>query len=122
MPAGLDTVLGRWFDEGVELSLGEWQKIALARALYREAPIVVLDEPTSGMDALAEQRFFAAFRACIAGRTGIVVSHRFSTVKMADHIVVLDGGRLAEVGSHDELVAAGGLYARMFETQARSYR
>jgi ATP-binding cassette, subfamily B, bacterial len=122
MPAGLDTVLGRWFDGGVELSAGEWQKIALARALHREARIVVMDEPSSGLDALAEERFFAGFRVTLEGRTGIVVSHRFSTVRTADRILVLDAGRLVEVGSHVELVAACGLYARMFEAQARSYR
>jgi len=122
LPRGYQTVLGYWFEDGQELSVGEWQKMALARTFFRDAQIVVLDEPTSSMDALAEYELFHAFRRMIQGRTAILISHRFSTVKMANRIFVLKGGTIAESGSHEELIRLGGTYARMFETQARSYR
>jgi ATP-binding cassette subfamily B protein len=122
LPNGLETVLGRWFEEGAELSVGEWQKIALARALLREAQIIVLDEPTSAMDAQAEFALFERFRALAAGRTAILISHRLSTVKMADRIYVLRAGRVVECGTHDELVGRSGAYAQLFAAQASGYR
>jgi ATP-binding cassette, subfamily B, bacterial len=104
LPQGYETMLGHWFFQGQELSGGEWQKIALARNFWREANILVLDEPTSALDAIAEEKLFHAFRAVLAGRTGILISHRFSTVQMADCIYVLDKGKIIESGSHAELV------------------
>ncbi len=119
---GLDTGLGRWFKGGVELSGGQWQKIALARAFMREkADILVLDEPTAALDAEAEHAVFERFRALTRGRTSIVISHRFPTVKMADRILVLEGGRVLEEGTHDELVKRGGRYATLFRLQAAGY-
>ncbi len=123
LPAGYDTRLGKWFKDGRELSLGQWQKIALARAFMRaDADILVLDEPTASMDAAAEVAIFERFRERTRDQIAIVISHRFSTVRMADTIVVLDGGRILERGSHAELVAAGGRYATLFALQARGYR
>ena len=122
LPNGYDSVLGRWFEEGHELSVGEWQKVALARAYLREAEVVVLDEPTSAMDALAEHEVFGSFREMVRGRTAILISHRFSTVRMADRIFVLEKGRLVESGPHEELMALGGRYAAMFQAQASSYQ
>jgi ATP-binding cassette subfamily B protein len=122
LPNGMETVLGNYFDTGEELSVGEWQKIALARALLREAQVIVLDEPTSAMDASAEYDMFKRFRELAAGRTAILVSHRLSTVKMADRIYVLRGGRVVESGTHDELVERAGRYADLFEAQASGYR
>jgi ATP-binding cassette subfamily B protein len=121
LPRGYDTTLGKWFDDGEELSIGEWQKVALARAFLREAPIIVLDEPTSALDAKAEFEFYEKFRSVAQGKTAVLISHRFSTVRMADRIYVLDKGRIIESGSHDELVRAGGHYAELFGTQARYY-
>jgi ATP-binding cassette subfamily B protein len=122
LPQGLDTVLGTWFGRGADLSVGEWQKIALARALLRDAQIVVLDEPTSAMDARAEHELFRRFKDLAAGRTAIIVSHRLSTVRMADIVCVLRAGRVAECGTHDALMAHGGDYAGLFEAQASGYR
>ena len=122
LPHGYDTVLGSWFEAGSELSVGEWQKVALARAFLRDAGLVVLDEPTSSMDAKAEYQVFAAFRELLNGRTGIVISHRFSTVRLADYIYVLADGSIAESGTHAELVRLCGTYAGLFEMQAESYR
>jgi ATP-binding cassette subfamily B protein len=122
LPKGYDTILGRRFESGEELSIGEWQKVALARAFVHDAQIIVLDEPTSSMDARAEFEVFQNFRQLVAGRTAILISHRFSTVRMADRIYVLKQGRVIEGGTHEELVGAGGTYARLFEMQARHYR
>jgi len=121
--AGLDTQLGRWFASGVELSGGQWQKVALARAFMREeADILILDEPTAALDAEAEHAVFQRFRALAAGRTTILISHRFPTVRMADRILVLEAGRVIEDGSHAELLAAGRRYAHLFGLQAAGYR
>jgi ATP-binding cassette subfamily B protein len=120
---GLDAPLGRWFQKGTELSGGQWQKIALARAFMREdADILVLDEPTAALDAEAEHAVFERFRELAEGRTTIVISHRFPTVRMARRIIVLDHGAIVESGTHDDLVARGGKYARMFALQAEGYR
>jgi len=122
LPSGYDTVLGKWFDHGQELSQGEWQKVALARAFVRDADLVILDEPTSSLDARAEAEVFEGFRKLMQGRSVILVSHRFSTVRMADRIYVLHDGKVAEEGSHDQLMALGGRYATLFDLQAKSYR
>jgi ATP-binding cassette subfamily B protein len=123
LPQGYRTQLGRWFRGGRELSGGQWQKIALARAFMRtQADILVLDEPTATMDARAEATIFEHFRALSRGRMVILISHRFSTVRMADHIVVIERGRIVERGTHAQLVAAGGVYAQLFALQAAGYR
>jgi ATP-binding cassette subfamily B protein len=123
LPQGYRTQLGRWFKDGRELSGGQWQKIALSRAFMRTgADILVLDEPTAAMDAEAEATIFEHFRQLTADRMAILISHRFSTVRMADHIAVLSGGRVLEEGSHESLVAQGGRYARLFSLQAAGYR
>jgi ATP-binding cassette subfamily B protein len=123
LATGLETQLGRWFKEGVDLSGGQWQKVALARAFMRdEADILILDEPTAALDAEAEHAVFQRFRALAEGRTTILISHRFPTVRMADRIVVLEGGTIIEQGTHAELLAAGARYARLFALQAEGYR
>ncbi|WP_350449083.1 ABC transporter ATP-binding protein [Paracidobacterium acidisoli] len=119
---GYDQMLGRRFEGGVDLSGGEWQKMALARAYLRDAQLLVLDEPTAALDAKSELEVFERFAELTAGKMALLISHRFSTVRMADRIVVLEGGRLVEEGSHQQLIALGGRYARMFEMQAASYR
>lgn len=122
LPQGLETQLGRWFDDGRELSGGQWQKVALSRAFMRaSARILVLDEPTSAMDAEAEAELFDRIRAVSGDQMAILISHRFSTVRMADHIVVLDGGQVIEEGPHEALMAAEGRYARLFSLQAAGY-
>ncbi len=121
MPEGYDTILGRWFRGGREVSTGEWQKIALARAFFRDAPIIILDEPTSSLDAVAEEELFRKFRSMAEGRTSLVISHRFSTVRMAHRIAVLHMGRIVETGTHSELMDQGGLYSRMYRIQAAAY-
>ena len=123
LPQRYHTQLGSWFKGGQELSVGQWQKLALSRAFMREdADLLVLDEPTASMDAEAEAEVFQRFRSLAANRMGIVISHRFSTVRMADQIVVLESGAVVEQGTHDELVARGGRYARLFNLQAEGYR
>jgi ATP-binding cassette, subfamily B, bacterial len=119
---GYDTLLGNWFEGGQELSAGEWQKIALARAFLHDGEIIVLDEPGSALDARAEHEIFERFHQLVKGKTAILISHRLSTVKMADRIYVLKQGRIVESGSHEELIKASGTYAWMFETQAQRYR
>jgi ATP-binding cassette subfamily B protein len=119
---GYETRLGRWFDDGRDLSGGQWQKVALGRAFMRDGEVLILDEPTSSLDAEAEAAVFSRLKELAAGKTALLVSHRFSTVRMADRILVLKNGRIEELGSHDELVALGGTYARLFELQARGYR
>jgi ATP-binding cassette subfamily B protein len=122
LDGGLDAQLGRWFEKGVELSGGQWQKIALARAFMREeADILVLDEPTAALDAEAEQAVFERFRALSDGRTTILISHRFPTVRRADHIVVLEGGHIVEEGTHQSLLAKDARYAGLFKLQAQGY-
>ncbi|MDQ3037449.1 MAG: ABC transporter ATP-binding protein/permease [Myxococcota bacterium] len=121
LPEGYDTMLGRWFG-GEQLSIGQWQRIAIARAFMRKSGVLVLDEPTASLDADAEHAIFDRFRQLAEGRTVILVTHRFSTVRMADRIVVLEGGAIAEIGTHRELIAKGGVYARMFGLQAAGYR
>ena len=122
LPAGYRQMLGRRFEEGIDLSGGEWQKIALARAYMRDAQVLILDEPTAALDARAEYEVFRRFSELMAGRTGVLISHRFSTVRMADRIVVLRGGEVVETGTHEQLVSAGGLYAELFGMQALGYR
>lgn len=123
LPLSYETQLGRWFKDGQELSVGQWQKIALARAfMRRDADILVLDEPTASMDAEAEAEVFQRFRALSKQRMGIVISHRFSTVRMADEIVVLNQGQIVERGSHEELIVLGARYAHLFYLQADGYR
>ena len=122
LPKGYETNLGKWFDEGHELSGGEWQKVALARAFMRDAQILILDEPTASLDAQAEHELFERIRDLAAGKMAIFISHRFSTARKADKILVLDEGRLIESGTHEELVLLGGQYANLFELQAASYR
>ena len=120
--AGYDTQLGKWFDDGEELSIGQWQKVALARGFVRDGQVMVLDEPTSALDAKAECEMFDSFHRMVKGRTVILISHRLSTVKMVDRIFVLKGGKIVESGSHDELVQHKGAYANLFELQAQHYR
>ena len=122
LPGGYDQMLGRRFEGGVDLSGGEWQKLALARAYLRDAQLLILDEPTAALDARSELEVFERFAELTTGKMALLISHRFSTVRMADRIVVLEGGRLVEEGTHPQLMALGGRYARMFEMQAASYR
>ena len=122
MPKGLDAKVGRLFEGGHDLSGGEWQRLALARIMYRDADIWILDEPTSSLDPEAEASIFAELKENLRGRIGIVISHRFSTVRIADRIAVVGGGHVSETGTHEELMRAGGRYAQLFELQAAGYR
>lgn len=122
MPHGYRQMLGRRFEEGVDLSGGEWQKVALARAYLRDAQVLILDEPTAALDARAEYEVFMRFSELVAGRMAILISHRFSTVRMADRIIVLRAGEIVEQGTHSELVALGGLYEELFRMQAAGYK
>jgi ATP-binding cassette, subfamily B, bacterial len=122
LASGYDQMLGRRFEGGVDLSGGEWQKVALARAYLRDAQVLILDEPTSALDARSEYEVFQRFAELTAGKMALFISHRFSTVRMADRIVVLENGRIAEEGNHEALTSLGGRYAEMFEMQAASYR
>ena len=117
MPQGYETILGRWFSNGHELSHGEWQRIALARAFYRNANIFVLDEPSSSLDALTESKLFHEFREIVRGSSAIIISHRFSNVQIADRIYVIERGHIIEEGTHSELLLKGGTYARIFREQ-----
>jgi ATP-binding cassette subfamily B protein len=121
LPSGYDTVLGPEFEGGKELSVGQWQRVALARAFFRDAPFIILDEPTAALDARAEHELFESIRTLCRGRSVLLISHRFSSVRSADRIYVLDGGRVTEAGSHDELMALGGRYADLFTLQASAY-
>ncbi|MBX9659891.1 MAG: ABC transporter ATP-binding protein/permease [Nitrospiraceae bacterium] len=122
LPKGYESLLGKLFDGGHELSIGEWQKVALARAVLRNSQILILDEPTSAMDAKAEAELFERFHELAQGRTAILISHRLSTVKMADRIFVVDRGQIVEQGTHDDLMSRQGLYASLFLTQAQHYQ
>jgi ATP-binding cassette subfamily B protein len=120
--AAYEQMLGRRFEGGVDLSGGEWQRIALARAYLRDAQLLVLDEPTAALDARSEYQVFQRFAELTAGKMALFISHRFSTVRMADRIVVLDTGNIVEEGTHEKLTRMGGRYAELFELQASSYR
>lgn len=122
LPLGYDQILGRRFERGLDLSGGEWQKIALARAYLRDAQLLILDEPTASLDARSEREVFSRFAELTTGKMALLISHRFSTVRMADKILVLAGGQVAEEGSHAELISQGGRYSEMFEMQAANYR
>jgi ATP-binding cassette subfamily B protein len=122
LPGGFDQMVGRRFDGGLDLSGGEWQKFALARAYMRDAQLLILDEPTATLDARAEYEVFQRFSDLTRGRMAVLISHRFSTVRMADRILVLADGRIQEQGTHRELLAVGGQYAELFELQAAGYR
>jgi ATP-binding cassette subfamily B protein len=121
LPNGYETVIGNLFDDSRELSWGEWQKIALARALFRDAPVLILDEPSSALDAGTEYDIFSRFREIVKGRTSILISHRFTNVSLADRIIVLDKGAIAETGTHDELMKRGGIYFTMFTRQSSRF-
>ncbi|MGH9759655.1 MAG: ATP-binding cassette domain-containing protein, partial [Blastocatellia bacterium] len=122
LPKGYRQILGRRFEGGVDLSGGEWQKIALARAYMRDAQILILDEPTAALDARAEYEVFVRFSKLVADRMAVIISHRFSTVRVADRIIVLKDGTVVEEGSHEELVRHNSLYAELFALQAEGYR
>jgi ATP-binding cassette subfamily B protein len=122
LPQGYETVMSRTFADGAELSIGQWQKLALARAFVRDSQLILLDEPTSSLDAAAEFEFFEKFREMARGRSALIISHRFSTVRLADRIYVLDEGRLIEEGNHEELIARDGLYAHLYRRQASYYQ
>jgi ATP-binding cassette subfamily B protein len=122
LPMTYEQPLGKLFSKGRDLSGGEWQKVAIARAYMRHADLIILDEPTAALDARAEAEVFSRFKSLAEDKTAVIISHRFSTVRMADRIIVLTEGKILEAGTHDELVALGGKYAELFELQAAGYR
>src|SRR6185295_7248981 len=122
LPGGYDQVIGKRFRTGIELSGGEWQKIAIARSYMREAEVLILDEPTAALDARSEFEVFKRFKELSRGKTAILISHRFSSVRIADRILVLADGALEASGTHDELISQSGRYAELFELQAAGYR
>ncbi len=122
LPKGYEQPLGKRFAQGMDLSGGEWQKLAIARAYMRQAQVMILDEPTAALDARSEYEVFERFKELSQGRTTVLISHRFSTVRMADRILVLEQGTILESGSHEQLLAANGRYAELFNLQAEGYR
>jgi ATP-binding cassette subfamily B protein len=122
LPAGYDQIIGKRFRTGVDLSGGEWQKVAIARAYMRDAQVLILDEPTAALDARSEFEVFQRFKELSEGKTAVLISHRFSSVRMADRILVLADGKVESMGTHEELLAQGGRYAELFELQAAGYR
>jgi ATP-binding cassette subfamily B protein len=122
LDGGYEQMLGRRFEGGVDLSGGEWQKVALARAYLRDAQVLILDEPTASLDARSEHEVFRRFAELTEGKLSVLISHRFSTVRMADRIIVLEKGQISEQGRHEQLVTQGGRYAEMFDMQAANYR
>ena len=122
LPQQYDTLLGKTLDEGIDLSGGEWQHLAIARSFMRDAEVLVLDEPTAALDAFREQHLYEAISELAENKTVVFISHRFSTVRMADEIIVIEDGKLREQGSHESLIQLDGLYAAMFNTQANRYR
>ncbi len=122
LPQGYETPLGRWFQDGQEISIGQWQKVALALAFMRDADLLILDEPTASLDVRSEYEVFRAFDELTAAKMAVLISHRFSTVRMATRIVVIEDGRVVEDGSHDALLLKGGRYAELFDMQAAAYR
>jgi ATP-binding cassette, subfamily B, bacterial len=122
LPRGYEQIIGKRFRRGVELSGGEWQKVAIARAYMRDAEVLILDEPTAALDARSEFEVFKRFKELSSGKTAVLISHRFSNVRMADRILVLADGTVEAAGTHEELIAAGGRYAELFELQAEGYR
>jgi ATP-binding cassette subfamily B protein len=122
LPGGYDQVIGKRFRSGIDLSGGEWQKIAIARAYMRDAQVLILDEPTAALDARSEFEVFRRFKELSHGKTAVLISHRFSSVRMADRIVVLGDGMVEAIGTHEDLLMRGGRYAELFELQAAGYR
>ncbi len=122
LPQGYETLLGKQFPGGVDLSGGQWQRLALARAFYRDAGLLILDEPTASLDIATEARIYAHFKTMTEGRTALLISHRLSTVRIADHIAVIDDGKVVELGDHESLMNFGGIYNEMFIIQAERFR